>query len=934
MKPLKLTMTAFGPYAEKTVIDFQQLNQGVYLITGDTGAGKTTIFDAIVFALYGEGSGSGRNSDMFHSDYVDKFTDTEVTLEFLCREKQYVVTRTIHYKKKRGDGGVGGIMKNALLYLPDEMPIEKETAVNQKITEILGLDEKQFRQIVMLAQGEFRKFLESKSDAREQILGKLFEHRIYVDFQNRLKESADLLKKERLEKEREISYHLSAGISVEQLKEGTQALQTQKEALEQNILQLDKLLVRLQKQWNIAKQYNEKRAEQRATREKYAVIAEALKEKQQLSVVLEAEKKNSEQIVPCIDDLKLKIDTIKKCLDGYAALEKLQNNCTKLEGELENCKNLQKDAEEKQKAYATELTQLQTALEELKNVEVELTKLEHTLERNAFVQKQLKELQLRLEKYEKNEAQLVAEQENWQKQQYIYEIAHHSYVEKNRYFLAGQAGILAEELRKVVEASGSGRCPVCKTVVEKTQITQFAELEAQVPTQEAVEAAREKMDREQERSAAMAKKCGVLKSTLDMVQKDTLEFAERLFEEAVEWTVLGQPEYLQTRIKKQEILQADCEQAYREQKLRQQEKIRLEKRQTELEKWSETAKQKAEESRQKYFSFEKEHVVAVSEIENLKKSLLFASKEKAEDEIAVLQEEKQSLEQKVSNAENAWNLCRQEISHLQGQEKALLLQKESQEQMLCQLLETEEWLADYRDLDVPVTALKTQFDEKSLERKGMEEEKEKMIYSLENGRKTLARVEVLQKELDETKDGYEKLYKLAMLAVGQSQEGGKYSFSRYVLGTFFEEIIEQANYHLNHMTGGKYELIRQQEAERKNESAGLGMVIYDAYTGEQRGTASLSGGESFQVSLSLALGLSDVVRSRSAGYTLDTMFIDEGFGSLDEQSLDQAMEVLHDLSGDSRQIGIISHVGKLSENISQKIYVKRSPKGSSIKIVK
>ena len=207
MRPLKLTMSAFGPYAERTTIDFRELNNGVYLITGDTGAGKTTIFDAIVFALHGEGSGSGRNSDMFHSDYVDKFTDTEVELLFSCGEREYKVIRTIHYKKKRG-GGVGSISKTAVLYCGEELPIEKETSVNGKITEILGLDEKQFRQIVMLAQGEFRKFLESKSDAREQILGRLFDNRIYVDFQNRLKAAAETLKKEREEKEREIGFYL------------------------------------------------------------------------------------------------------------------------------------------------------------------------------------------------------------------------------------------------------------------------------------------------------------------------------------------------------------------------------------------------------------------------------------------------------------------------------------------------------------------------------------------------------------------------------------------------------------------------------------------------------------------------------------------------------------------------------------------------------
>ena len=224
MRPLKLSMTAFGPYAEKTTIDFRELNEGVYLITGDTGAGKTTIFDAIVFALYGEGSGSGRNSDMFHSDYVDKFTDTEVELEFSCRDKEYRIIRTIHYKKKRG-GGVGSISKNAIMYCAEEQPIEKETVVNSKVAEILGLDEKQFRQIVMLAQGEFRKFLESKSDAREQILGKLFDNRIYVDFQNRLKEAAEELRKTRVGMEQEIVFYLNDELSLEQLQEKADAFE-------------------------------------------------------------------------------------------------------------------------------------------------------------------------------------------------------------------------------------------------------------------------------------------------------------------------------------------------------------------------------------------------------------------------------------------------------------------------------------------------------------------------------------------------------------------------------------------------------------------------------------------------------------------------------------------------------------------------------------
>ena len=934
MKPLKLTMTAFGPYAEKTVIDFTELNQGVYLITGDTGAGKTTIFDAIVFALYGEGSGSGRNSDMFHSDYVDKFTDTEVTLEFACREKQYTVTRNIHYKKKRGDGGVGGITKNALLYPPDGTPIEKETAVNQKITEILGLDEKQFRQIVMLAQGEFRKFLESKSDAREQILGKLFDHRIYVDFQNRLKDAADLLRKERVEKECEISFCLSEGLSVEKLKENTQAAEKQKEDLEHRISEADQVLEELQKKWNLSNQYNQKRAELQDTEKNYADVTLKLKEKQALSVRLELEKSNCAEMLPRIDELKIKIETTKKCLESYAALEKLQIRRERLIKELNKLQTLQKDTEEKQKMYAAEQVQVQNSLEALKNIEVEIAKQEHELEKSVSVQSQFQDLEIRFKRYAENEKQLGQEQEKWQKQFETYENAQALYIENNRYFLAGQAGILAEGLRKAVEANGSGRCPVCNTMVEKSQMSRFAVSEADIPTQEAVENAREVMEREQEIAASLAKKCEGLKKTLELTKRETLEFAGKLFAKDIEWSVLWQQEFLQSHKQEQQVLQERLLQNLHQLQLRLKEKQKLEKRLTELGKLSEDAKQKAEERRQKYYELEKEHAVVGSEIENLKKTLMFSSRQKAEEEIGALQGEKQNLEQLVLKAEAAWNLCVQEISRLQGQENALLQQKKTNEQVLARFLKAEEWLSDYKDCDAPAMEIKTQFHEKNQERKRMGEEKERLLFSLESGRKILNRVEVLQKELEETQSAYEQLYKLSMLAVGQSQEGGKYSFSRYVLGTFFEEIIAQANYHLNHMTGGKYELIRQQEAERKNESAGLGMVIYDAYTGERRETASLSGGESFQVSLSLALGLSDVVRSRSAGYTLDTMFIDEGFGSLDEQSLDQAMEVLHELSGDSRQIGIISHVGKLSENISQKIYVKRSPKGSSVQIIK
>ena len=292
------------------------------------------------------------------------------------------------------------------------------------------------------------------------------------------------------------------------------------------------------------------------------------------------------------------------------------------------------------------------------------------------------------------------------------------------------------------------------------------------------------------------------------------------------------------------------------------------------------------------------------------------------------------MEKEVSEVEANLKRCREELSHQQGQLKTLHLRQETVTKEFEELIGEEPWFQEITDIVGKTQALDEKLKEETDLRKNLEKERENISYELKTSRNSIKMIEKLRRELDKTEGAYQKLWKLSQLANGQSGEGGKYSFSRYVLGAFFEEIIDQANFHLNRMAGGKYELIRKQEAERKNESAGLGMVIYDAYTGEQRDTASLSGGESFQVSLSLALGLSDVVRSHSGGFTLDTMFIDEGFGSLDEQSLDQAMGVLHELSGDSRQIGIISHVGKLSESITQKIYVKRTHRGSSVQIMK
>ena len=442
------------------------------------------------------------------------------------------------------------------------------------------------------------------------------------------------------------------------------------------------------------------------------------------------------------------------------------------------------------------------------------------------------------------------------------------------------------------------------------------------------------MEEAQECASEYAKDCEVLKNAIEMSKNDTWNLAWNLIEDTVQWETLIQPAYVESKIAEQTKLYEDKQIKQNKWKKKLEEKKALEKKLSEIERSLEAVKSNLEECHRLFSEQEKACAVAETEMKTLRKGLTFPSGEKAKEQQFLLENRKRNLEEAVLRAEKNFNDCREELSNLKGQQETLLLQKESLRSALDSAVKAERWLEEYRGGQITAEAFESELKNRQETKKALEKEREGLLVLLENSRNSLKTVRKLQRELDETKNAYEDLWKLSALANGQSGEGGKYSFSRYVLGTFFEEIIEQANVHLDRMTGGKYELLRQEEAGRKNESAGLGMVVFDAYTGETRQTASLSGGESFQVSLSLALGLSDVVRSRSAGYTLDTMFIDEGFGSLDEQALEQALEVLQEISGDSRQIGIISHVGKLSENISQKIYVKRSPKGSSVHITK
>ena len=709
MRPLKLTMTAFGPYAEKTVIDFREFHEGVYLITGDTGAGKTTIFDAIVFALYGEGSGSGRSGDMFHSDYVDKFQDTEVELEFSCRDKEYKVRRTIHYKKKR-DGSVGGITKNAVLFCGEELPVEKETAVNGKVAEVVGLDEKQFCQIVMLAQGEFRKFLESKSDAREQILGKLFDNRIFLDFQNRLKTAAEELRREREEKEREIHFYLTDGISIEELKGKIHRTEEKKTAVEAGIGKLTDEMDMLQKKQLTAKNHNQRLEDLKHTTRNSILIAEKITEKNIALKELEVKRKKCEADIPVIDDYKLQIQKIENCTQDYEKLAELLKKRELVCEAQESVKKALVQTTEKLQNLILQQEQTRSLLEQLKNTEVEIAKAEYELEKQEVRKCQLEELKKRSVIYERQCRELAHKQQQWEIHQADYEASVGTYLEKNRMFLAGQAGVLAENLRSKIETGEKAFCPVCGTLVGRDHLELLKMPEEGVPTQKDVEQARGQMEQKQKNALNCAKDCEVYKNNMETGKQEVINLSGELFENQIKWEILTAPGFIDSHLEKQREILGRWQDNLQFLKKKRVEKQNLEKQLECCGEEMEAAQKKSEESKHIFAENEKVYAVICTEIEHLKKRLTFPSKEEAEAEKKILESQKNALEKEAAKVDGAYNRCREEISNLSGQKKTLLLQKDNLLKVIEDAIRIDPWLGGYREICVPTEWMETEIE--------------------------------------------------------------------------------------------------------------------------------------------------------------------------------------------------------------------------------
>lgn len=1089
MKPKKLVISAFGPYAEKTVVDFEKLGEkGLYLITGDTGAGKTTLFDAITFALYGEASGNVRETGMFRSKYAAADVPTYVELTFIYQGKDYKVTRNPEYLRPKGRGTGFTLQKaEAELVFPDgKTPVTKTREVTKAVTELMGLDYRQFTQIAMIAQGDFQKLLLAGTAERGEIFRQIFHTGIYQEIENRLRDAVKGKWKEYDEMRRSISQYLDGAVMDDDLQAQSEWKELKKAKFEGKTIRGIELLAEVTERQedqlkSLKKQINGIDEE---IQKNNKILGEA-KQKQKMQGELEAKQKQLEELKPeaekaglqktsaqeAAKDCEVLAEEIRELKEKKAGLEaflvKVQEARAKeakigeekqaaeklkqekisleqalqenkearerlrgVEAERERLQSRLKEANGKAEKLAADEAALDQAVKEKKAAEVKLLELEKSgkdqnaqkeeLEKqeNILIQTAGKEplLQVRaeqLQEFERQIGQLEKTEERLAKTRKDYESAvavrneeREIYNHLKQTFLDAQAGLLAKHLKE------GEKCPVCGSVHHPRP----AALTDEVPDKELLERKKETLNEKEKKVQQLSAKAGQLNEQLKELQEQYQNKKKQIFESAktgdvrtadlsavkkhlaeetdicelelnsaknaaeslkkcrknkemleanekilqtkllkirnIHSAAAGQLELLvrqcvkalqeredvlfaadipdlqnaqetevQTivpRIKKlfanlktennraleqvEAALKENKEKAETSERL-QQQTVRMEKKQKELsdsisdkslmiQKWMtrlEEAEKQISEERPKYQS------VTAEEIQRL-----------VNDKC----QKKQTLENELARAEQTLKAFTTQVENLTSAIETLKSQ-------IASTIETSE-----AEIEEKIAGLTT-------EKNGWSEQYSKQYADLKNNRCIYNNVQKNQEKMAAAEQEYMWLRALSDTAGGTLSGKRKIELETYVQMAYFDRILRRANLRLMTMSSGQYELKRQEDGESKKEKAGLELNVIDHYNGTERSVKTLSGGESFQASLSLALGLSDEIQAGAGGIRLDAMFVDEGFGSLDEDSLNQAVRSLNDLAEGQRLVGIISHVGELKDRIERKIIVtkKRSSAG-------
>jgi exonuclease SbcC len=915
MRPLKLKISAFGPYSGVTEFDFEKLGTGgLYLITGDTGAGKTTIFDAITYALYGEPSGKNREVSMLRSKYADDSTPTEVELVFSYRDKEYTVKRNPEYEReaKRG-GGTTKQTANAEITYPDGKVVTKIKDVDNAIKEIIGIDRNQFCQIAMIAQGDFLKLLLAPTKERMEIFRHIFKTERFADLQERLKRESGKLSDECDATKRSIKQYIDGivcdedntdFIEVSKAKNGDLTIEDTISILEKIIaddkneeVKLSEEQEKLQKDSDAVKliitkaheiisakkdlEENEKVS--KAEEAKQAELSEKLKEenaKQPEVKELNEKVAKIKALLPDYDELQANqslFNKNKQFIDNSAeAIEKLKADISNIEKEIESLseesKALDKAGEEKLK-LENEKRNLKENADKLNSLKLKLIGLENAQTDYDFA---LKDYKLKQAKAEQTDNEFKA---------------------LNVAYLNAQAGILADTLKDDMP------CPVCGSVNHPN----IAIKPENAPTKEALEELQNQLNNDNEAANAARTKAGSFKGALDEKTENANKEISNLLGDVelcnAKATIEEKLEAVDNKITETEKLISDAQKKV-------ERKVEIGELIPQKNETLETAKRKLTEITDEAKNKNAENTVLEKRIAELKEKLTLESKEKAESEIESLTKKAEQIVKALEVVQNAVNSNKEKIAAL----------KSAKEEILKRI---------GKDTDIDLEK-ETEKQQKLTDELASLVKKSKIIHSrITANEASLENIKLKSDDLIEVEKKYMWVKALSNTANGQLTGQQKIMLETYIQMNYFDRIIARANTRLMIMTDGQYDLVRRKEALSRSGQSGLDLDVIDHYNGSHRSVKSLSGGESFKASLALALGLADEIQSSAGGIKLDTMFVDEGFGSLDEESLAAAMKALSALAETDRLVGIISHVGELKQKIDKQIIITKDKSGGS-----
>ena len=1025
MRPLKLVMQAFGPYRERVILDFTQMqNQSLFLISGPTGAGKTTLFDALAYALYDSASGDLRKKESFKSDFA---TDEElcfVELTFEVAGKEYFVRRHPSQRAPGKSGKPIDVQAGVELHMPEGQPITRISEANQALEQLLSLTASQFRQIVMLPQGEFRRMLDSNSRDKEEIFRNIFETTLLQEFQEELKRQTSEMQKERSDYQKEMRVYMN---SVKWHEEETWHLLNNQIKQSIQLEQTDEVLSGLEEMIEKGKR------KENSAEESVSSLTIVLKEQDTVVMLLEEQEllqdskeklatqkeeieiiKNSlfmhEQVIECVNKNHQLLDAERNTADSLKDLEMNKNKLKEVlaktkEAEI-NFKEIKKeykklddihikrDTLKEQERVLKEYKSLHTTCSEYKMTlsesEKELekaqkgtTKFEELKDKLSKKQEKGKKVPKELSQTEKEETLFQIERDKMENRkidiekvislsQQIQEIRNEieedssvlkrirkEFSEQEERYFRNQAGLIAQQLEE------DKACPVCGSFTHPQKAT----TEENVLTKEELTLLQEKQNTQQIKTETKINELSYLTKT----QKELFMELELKSEEANK-----------EKMKIEERISTISQELTENKRIQMELKVQLEKQSKieeeidEIEKKLSDSKEKETDIRSTIRSLHSYLQEAQEKIERKSEEIPTLSLEELAQKINQLDKWIQKTPELYENKREEWAELENKVSSLTS---LVLVGKETNKKQkevetklrkeLSRLLKEkglddnfEKWTLDNSEIEkskneikeyenetlllkanenrvnqqlseFKVVASKEEYQRKKREveqlKKEKEIEKEKWALFLSHNKETYDKLQSVYEKIKDSEEIYRTLSDLNDFSKG-SNENQAISFERFVLGTYFDQILEEANTRLQAMTHNRFQLLRKQEKAKHGGASGLDMVVLDTFNGKSREVSTLSGGESFKASLALALGLSDVIQNKQGGVQVDTLLIDEGFGTLDSDSLDSAIETLVELNEHGRLIGVISHLDELKTRIPVHIEINKTINGSSAKI--